>query len=143
MVLAVQPASLTCSDEVLVSPITATIRRNSEISVQEGPITPPLSPPQSEAGADDAIIVESDRHFINVDNDGCSPPRILGSSPNTQPGPSEDMETKQTRMATPPRPPLRLLEDEQVHVERSGLLGLTDFEIKGTLGLLCRLSHIE
>jgi hypothetical protein len=143
MVLAVQPASLTCSDEVLVSPITATIRRNSEISVQEGPITPPLSPPQSEAGAEDAIIVESDRHFINVDNDGCLPPRILGSSPNTQPRPSQDMETERMGMVTPPRPPLRLLEDEQVHVERSGLLRLTDFEIKGTLGLLWGLFHIE
>ncbi|KII88714.1 hypothetical protein PLICRDRAFT_111376 [Plicaturopsis crispa FD-325 SS-3] len=39
-----------------------------------------------------------------------------------------------TEHASPSKAPLRLLEDEQVHVERSGRLKLTDFEVKGTLG---------
>ncbi|KAF7975278.1 hypothetical protein HWV62_10028 [Athelia sp. TMB] len=48
--------------------------------------------------------------------------------------PSAWREDTAMRSHTPPRPPQRLLEDEQVHVERSGLLRLRDFEIKGTLG---------
>jgi protein kinase A len=33
-----------------------------------------------------------------------------------------------------PHRPLRLLEDEQVHLQRSGIK-LTDFEVRGTLGM--------
>lgn len=32
------------------------------------------------------------------------------------------------------QPPLRCLDDEQVHLQRPGTLRLTDFEVKGTLG---------
>jgi protein kinase A len=49
-------------------------------------------------------------------------------------GPSLNEGVDGLRPATPPKPPLRLLEDEQVHVEKSGSLKLKDFEIKGTLG---------
>jgi protein kinase A len=49
-------------------------------------------------------------------------------------GEEMDERMDEPRVIPPPRAPLRLLEDEQVHVEQSGHLKLKDFEIKGTLG---------
>lgn len=92
-----------------------------------GPMTPPMSP--SEEGMGDSITIDSEPRFS-----GPTHPPIGMSSHRTMQRQSSWVEEGPVRSHTPPRPPLRLLEDEQEHVEQSGLLRLKDFEIKGTLG---------
>jgi len=107
-------------------------RRESEAMLSEGPITPPMSPGHSEEGCmEDSITVDSEPRFSGP----AQPP--MASKPTQaqqQWGPSLDDGMGLSRAVTSPKPPLRLLEDEQEHVEKSGLLRLKDFEIKGTLG---------
>jgi hypothetical protein len=110
-------------------------RRDSEAMLSEGPMTPPMSPGHSEEGCmEDSITVDSQPRFS-----GPAQPPMTSDLGHAQQewGPSFDEGMDKLRVATPPKPPLRLLEDEQVHVEKSGLLKLKDFEIKGTLGQFC------
>jgi hypothetical protein len=118
-ILASQP---TFPDDV--SPRTS-FRRDSDIT--EVPMTPPMSPTQSEA--EEGIIVPevSQDPFPGTSNH-------LSTSEPPQWQEAEEMEVEIPAHKSPPRGPLRLLEDEKVHVEKSGLLRLTDFEVKGTLG---------
>lgn len=112
-------------------------RRGSEAMISEGPMTPPMSPGHSEEGGmEDSITIDSQPRF---------------SGPTQPPMPSDFLDLKEgadwsddqgmdetmegVRTLSPPRQPLRLLEDEHVHVEKSGSLKLKDFEIKGTLGM--------
>jgi len=107
-------------------------RRDSEAVLSEGPMTPPMSPGHSEEGCmEDSITVDSEPRFS-----GPKQPPMPSNLGQVQQEwkPSLDEEMDGLRVLTPPKPPLRLLEDEQVHVEKSGLLRLKDFEIKGTLG---------
>ena len=107
-------------------------RRDSEAVLSEGPMTPPMSPGHSEEGCmEDSITVDSEPRFS-----GPTQPPVASNLGQAQQEwrPSLDEEMDGLRVLTPPKPPLRLLEDEQVHVEKSGLLRLKDFEIKGTLG---------
>ncbi|KAF7311607.1 hypothetical protein MKEN_01063700 [Mycena kentingensis (nom. inval.)] len=84
--------------------------------IPDGIITPPMSPAQTEAG-DDAIVIDDEPRY---------------SGPDT--APSAHMEVdKEASVAPHPQRPLRLLEDERVHLQREGLR-LTDFEVRGTLG---------
>jgi len=92
-----------------------------------------MSPHQSDGG-DDVITVDMDGRFLNAVQEVVSPPEAPASISNA-PRAYEAMETEQAMAVTPPQPPLRHLADEHVHVERSGSLKLTDFEVKGTLGL--------
>ena len=112
-----------CSDTLRTAPtLQASSPRETEVIVN-APMTPPMSPRQSEEGDD------------------------IRATPSASEGEyareSVDMQVESTQSATPPRLPVRLLEDEQVHVERSGILKLTDFEVKGTLGaqIIITLSH--
>jgi hypothetical protein len=132
--LAQNTESSPCLDDVHDGPVVDAVRRDSEISAHEVPITPPMSPPQSEVG-DDAITVEADHGLPNMVPEVAPSPEDLAQNAGALPHAYEAMETEQVRPVTPPRPPLRHLEDERVHTERSGLLKLTDFEVKGTLGL--------
>jgi len=85
----------------------------SQILVPNAPPTPPLSPNHAEPQFDQ----------IMVDAELCP----------GDPHP-ESMEVEDARyLATEPKRPLRLLEDEKVHLQRSGLK-LSDFEVRGTLG---------
>ncbi|KDQ60624.1 hypothetical protein JAAARDRAFT_31588 [Jaapia argillacea MUCL 33604] len=112
------------------------IRRDSEAMLSEGPITPPMSPkPQSEANREGgAIVVDVQPRFSGAGVQREMSPDQPTSSVQTpmlshrQPESGED-----ERPRTPPKPPLRLLENEQSHL-RKGTLRLTDFEVKGTLG---------
>ncbi|KAJ3867391.1 cAMP dependent protein kinase [Lentinula novae-zelandiae] len=80
-------------------------RESYSVAVQDVPITPPLSPGQTEPVdidmADDADIEVLD---MNADEGRASRHR-----------------------------PLKLLEDEEVHLQKGGVK-LTDFEVRGTLG---------
>ncbi|KAJ7582579.1 putative cyclic AMP-dependent protein kinase catalytic subunit [Mycena floridula] len=99
---------------------TNPIRRDSAI-VLDGPITPPMSPGNSEQDIDDddSIVIDAK-------------PRYSGPEPLTPHSMqvddhSRDMDIVEQR-------PLRSLEDEKVHLQGSGLK-LTHFEVRGTLGV--------
>lgn len=106
--------------------------------ISEGPITPPMSPGHSEEGGmEDSITVDSQPRFsgptltpMHSGHDSLISRHVEEWREREHMDSGMDV----LRAATPPKPPLRLLEDEQVHVEKSGLLKLKDFEIKGTLG---------
>ena len=138
--VAARSSSLPTSPGGLRNLVYHSSRRNSEIMVVDDPMTPPLSPAKP-----DRLDVQE--HII-VDN----------SSPSDLNGPVSMLQTPQSpshqschstqdsqdaamdrdessscpSTSTPPRPPARLLENEEEHIHRS--LSLTDFEVKGTLG---------
>ncbi|KAF7295302.1 hypothetical protein MIND_01069500 [Mycena indigotica] len=92
-------------------------RSQSQIIVPDAPMTPPMSPGQSESG-EEAIVIDA-------------VPRYSG--PDIHFDQARAMEVEPITVAPQPQHPLRLLQDEQVHLQRSGLR-LTDFEVRGTLG---------
>lgn len=51
------------------------------------------------------------------------------------------MDVDSEQSTSSPKPPLRRLEDEQTHLTR-GSSKLTDFEVKGTLGMCARTAAI-
>ncbi|TFL06954.1 kinase-like domain-containing protein [Pterulicium gracile] len=55
------------------------------------------------------------------------------SSPNPAPRRQSTLSASHSEQPGP-QAPLRILEDEQVHIERRGRLRLTDFQVKGSLG---------
>ena len=126
-----RPPSLSLNDGFGGGAENPYARRHSAMS--EGPITPPMSPGRSEdGGVEDLITVDSQPRFS-----GPSEPPASSSFVSQGPGQGEECmqeEMDGVRPSTPPKPPARLLEDEEVHIETSGLLKLKDFEIKGTLG---------
>lgn len=80
--------------------------------ITETPITPPMSPTQSERYGD----------TMSLDS----------AAPSLAESESED------KMEVEPKPvlaPLRHLEDEEEHLHKGETLRLTDFEVRGTLGL--------
>ncbi|KAF9036896.1 putative cyclic AMP-dependent protein kinase catalytic subunit [Hymenopellis radicata] len=90
-------------------------RRESQPMIPDAPMTPPLSPGHSIHSLDDADMDFGDDSILREYK--YAPPA------------SADSPTPHSA----PQRPLRLLEDEQVHLQRSGLK-LTDFEVRGTLG---------
>ncbi|KAI0080609.1 cAMP dependent protein kinase [Panus rudis PR-1116 ss-1] len=122
-------------------------RRDSAFMASEGPITPPLSPTNSE-GDDSAIIVDSEPRYSGGEAGGHrfhDDQRVLQSLPqrgshiqveasSRRPSRTEAVQMDvDVHHAEVPRLPMRHLEDEKSHVHR-GSLKLTDFEVKGTLG---------
>jgi hypothetical protein len=107
--------------------VTQTTRRMSTSDllrhIPDAPMTPPLSPGHSELGVD-PIVVDSEPHYGALEHD---------ATVTIQPQVGE-MEVDCTKPSdTVPNGPLRLLEDEHMHLEKSGL-SLSDFQVRGTLG---------
>ena len=101
---------------------TSLLSRQSQILLPNAPPTPPLSPNNAEPQFDQ----------IMVDAEPCSEdphPEKLSTESSSEPMEVEDAGYP----ATEPQRPLRLLEDEKVHLQRFGLK-LSDFEVRGTLG---------
>lgn len=107
-------------------------RRQSVPVIYEGPMTPPVSPGHSEDCSQDAKLPDHEMPPSQPDgglasSDGLTqtghPICLLGA-----PTPQEQ------HLLTPPGRPARLLEDEPVHVAQSGVLKLSDFEVRGALG---------
>lgn len=101
------------------------------------PITPPLSPGHSESSEDDDYLLDED---MNVDDEGSSDSQegVQYAQPLT-PAQSDfsGMHVDTQTSEEPPQPPLRLLEDERIHLQPTGPGGirLSDFEVRGTLGM--------
>jgi len=89
------------------------------------PMTPPLSPKQTE--------VDTIQDPLNTaESDGTGPESIPMAVDDSQ-SLSNLMQVDDAEKVVSPQPPQRLLEDERVHLQRSGLK-LSDFEVRGTLG---------
>ncbi|EKM55629.1 uncharacterized protein PHACADRAFT_256376 [Phanerochaete carnosa HHB-10118-sp] len=104
--------------------------QESGLVPSQGPITPPLSPSNSDHGE---IAPNDPMHGVEpqvANHAQLEPtPRDFGVEPAQSEGHMEvdEVESASTMQA------VRHLEDEQSHVHR-GSLRLTDFEVKGTLG---------
>lgn len=99
----------------------ASLRQDSHCQaiILDAPMTPPLSPGHSEQGLDPIIV---DEEFHHVGSEPVGPHLEVAA---------EIQGNKDSEKAT--QRPLRLLEDEQVHLQKAGLK-LSDFEVRGTLG---------
>jgi len=102
--------------------------RQSAPVVYDVLMTPPVSPSHSEDGTDtNAVVVRQDQGLYTEkpSNRELQLPRHQGPVAQA---------TYPQRLRTPSPQPVRSLENEQVHVEKPGVLKLTDFEVRGTLG---------
>ncbi|KIK98827.1 hypothetical protein PAXRUDRAFT_823436 [Paxillus rubicundulus Ve08.2h10] len=97
----------------------------------EGPMTPPISPGHSDDSAGTAGTMAMDQELQpgGLSSQEIPPPPSQVAQP-----PWQTLNSQGHPPLTPPRRPARLLEDEQVHVEKPGVLKLTDFEVRGALG---------
>ncbi|KIO04146.1 hypothetical protein M404DRAFT_1000959 [Pisolithus tinctorius Marx 270] len=111
------------------------------------PMTPPISPGHSENGSRGALRVDQDMEPDCQQETPCSTSTAADSG-----GARDSLEccfTHEQHPPTPPNKPPRLLEDEPVGLAEPGVLKLSDFEVRGTLGtgtfgrvLLVRLKTI-
>lgn len=106
--------------------------------VYEVLITPPVSPSHSEDGtnATSAGVMmmrqQQESYPDKLSSQGLQSqlhqvPFLQATYPHWQPPDPQ-------RPPTPPPQPARSLENEEVHVEKPGVLKLTDFEVRGALG---------
>lgn len=112
-------------------------KQDFQTGLKAAPITPPHSPGRSESSDDDDYLLDDDPNPEEVNAmhsqeplhfpQPLTPAHSDFSAMNVDPTPSEDR----------PQPPLRLLEDESVHLQPTGPGGikLSDFEVRGTLGM--------
>ncbi|KAH7889925.1 cyclic AMP-dependent protein kinase catalytic subunit [Phlebopus sp. FC_14] len=97
------------------------------LSFYDGPMTPPISPGHSEDGnGSTAALAHETRHACQ---------------PETMSHPAAPVQTATLWKPYPPLQeqtlpcrPARILEEEQVHIEKPGVLKLTDFDVRGALG---------
>lgn len=98
--------------------------RDNTAVAGDAPITPPMTPASSDIPTDDAESEDGQpdqRPVIPVQSDAEGTDAYMESDDGSNLAPH-----------SPPRPPLRKLENEQEHIHP--YLKLTDFEVKGTLG---------
>ncbi|THH13616.1 hypothetical protein EW146_g6630 [Bondarzewia mesenterica] len=116
-------------------------RRDSDVMLINGPITPPLSPGHSDELDEDATVEYEEQqpyHASGLDSSISPSQPVIHVVHHSVHGTDRDvyMETEerdfQQPSLTPPRPPSRRLDNEQEHLHPT--LKLTDFEVKGTLG---------
>lgn len=126
-------------------------RRDSEMVLSEGPITPPESPGPEEMATDPPLlqqmqvpyqqiqqphlvpqptqIVVEDRQIVNIDY-----PATPVSQPPETPVAMEEDAVHDEQAVNILRVPSRALSEENVEHD-TGALRLTDFEVRGTLGM--------
>ncbi|KAF4578569.1 serine/threonine protein kinase, AGC [Pleurotus pulmonarius] len=122
---------------------------HTHIQDSQSLLTPPMSPDHTEKSAsatagrdsvdcDDDIIVDAEPRFMNcsqvANNAEFAPPPSEGASTVDEWQEFGEMSVDPQVPEPAGQPPLRCLDDEQVHLQRPGTLRLTDFEVKGTLG---------
>lgn len=118
-----------------IQPGMASYCRQSAPIVYDVPMTPPVSPGHSEDGADASVVMVRQ-----------------GQGPYAEKPPTQELQLPRhqapvlqvtyphwhhrdpQRPLTPPPQSARSLENEEVHVEKPGVLKLTDFEVRGALG---------
>jgi len=97
------------------------------MSHQPIPITPPRSPGHSESSDDDGYLLDDD---MNERDEDCVEPPAQSNFSGMLIDPQSSSDGKH-------QPPLQLLENERVHLQLTGPGGirLSDFEVRGTLGV--------
>ncbi|KAI5124331.1 hypothetical protein M0805_008938 [Coniferiporia weirii] len=118
------------------APRKMSARRDSEMVLSEGPITPPESP-----GPEDAlptqthqpleIVMEDTVQVVQVRTDYPATP--VSQVPQTPDSMDEDIE-KTDQYLDILRQPVRSLSSENLQMPSTSTLKLTDFEVRGTLG---------
>ena len=116
-------------------------RRDSEMVLSEGPITPPMSPGpddrqhQQPLSQDDIVVMD----VIQPSSDAAFP-----MTPSSQPSNNhemiveEEVEMEQDiSLDVQVQPSSRSLSREQEDIAGTRSLKLTDFEVRGTLGMFC------
>jgi hypothetical protein len=113
-----------------------TDHQQTQIVCPAVPLTPPLSPkPGQNIGNIDSMTIDDECTAINPDqseNDEMKDPSNIIPLSTLMVVDPEPLEAD-SPVHPPPRPQ-RLLEDEKVHLQRSGIK-LADFEVRGTLGM--------
>jgi hypothetical protein len=128
-------------------------RRGSEAMLSDGLPSPPISPGHSDEEGVQNIIIDAEPRYSGPERN--LPPHVheplrqhrsssdestrVLSQPIHRPTPirkySRDIDAEmQTEDRPAPKPPLRYLHDEQSHLSKPGVLKLTDFVVRGTLG---------
>ncbi|KAI6129166.1 putative cyclic AMP-dependent protein kinase catalytic subunit [Pisolithus thermaeus] len=106
--------------------------RHSVPIVYDVPMTPPISPGHSEDGSRDSIHVEQEMQS------DCQREAPFATNTVVDAGDTYDSLQccfpRERPPPTPPNKPTRFLEDEPVHLSKPGVLKLSDFEVRGTLG---------
>ncbi|KAA1474892.1 cAMP dependent protein kinase [Dentipellis sp. KUC8613] len=117
---------------------------DSDVMVVDGSITPPLSPGQNDDRKAETAIVADQASIYNARDSALNAQVRSSLGPAQLEGPRSPQDTDQDicmerdeasschSASSPPRPPPRVLEEEQEHIHHS--LKLSDFEVKGTLG---------
>ncbi len=100
------------------------------------PITPPHSPGHSESSDDDDYLLDDDTNAEDDCMDTVQFAHPLTPAQSDFSGMSVD-DSSPSESEERPQPPLRLLENERVHLHPTGPGGirLSDFEVRGTLGM--------
>lgn len=124
------PALLSRSSSLPISPessrrVSLPSRTDPQTVFADVPMTPPLSPEV------DTIQIIADP-LETTESDGTGPESTAIAVDDSQ-SLSNTMQVDDAEKVVSPQPPQRLLEDERVHLQRSGLK-LSDFEVRGTLG---------
>ena len=116
--------SLPSSQEDIRGPsLTYPTRQPSQMVCLDTPLTPPMSPKLNKD-----VFIE-DQHDQTE-----SESKEIDQLQNVQDVPQDVPQPMETDDVVPLHRPQRLLEDEKVHLQRSGIK-LSDFEVRGTLGM--------
>lgn len=122
----------------LVPPGMAPYCRQSIPMVYEVLMTPPVSPSHSEDGTDatsgGVMMVCQQQEPYPEKPSSQDLQSQLHQAPALQAAYTHWQPPDPQRPLTPPPLPARSLENEEVHVEKPGVLKLTDFEVRGALG---------
>jgi hypothetical protein len=129
------------------SPFHPTPRRDSAMAV-DAPMTPPTSPLPKEVATEQQQLLETP----GVPSQGCPvlpsqvPPQVsldqimrlqqlrLNQDRKRKDDGTETLTDEDWQSTEMPRMPQRSLEDEEIHLQGSGALRLTDFDVVETLG---------
>lgn len=127
-----RPLDLPSSTTQVLCPTSYPDHQQTQVVCPAVPLTPPLSPKPAQNIANiDSITIDDECTAINPDqsenNEMKNPSNIIPLSTLM------DVDSEPLEADSPAPRPQRLLEDEKVHLQRSGIK-LADFEVRGTLG---------
>ncbi|CAA7267935.1 unnamed protein product [Cyclocybe aegerita] len=120
------------ADEIRRTSISYSVRQEHQLLCSDAPLTPPLSP-KPDQNIDSINIGDQYPHIMpeSVRDNQAKDPEAF-SQASSEAMDVDDVPEEDTPIHPVPRPQ-RLLEDEKVHLQRSGIK-LSDFQVRGTLG---------
>ena len=119
-------------DDIRRPSLTYPTRQPSQMVCLDTPLTPPMSPK-----LDQDVPIKEQRNQAEESKETGQLQYLDDNIQDT----AEPMDVDTANNEAPLHRPQRLLEDEKVHLQRSGIK-LSDFEVRGTLGMLNCLSNL-